>query len=407
MISQISDGLQAGSMSNKYREDEKTMEISRLLSIAYLILAVSLVSCSFSEAVNNLTSEPSKRDVASTTPVPTERAEEPSRMPEIISSPTAGSPSPTVLAVKEPNASQLPTRAADGRITEIQWSDDSDVIYYYVQGGGSWMYDIQSGRKEAGVNPPPTATTLPLPNIPSITNFSVSPSGQRLLYVLRLSPTVTPLPPVSPEAMGEPGSGDGDNSAQLWLADRHGEQFIGEIEDCVADFLWPEDETYAVLVAIPRPAPCVESFAWFVDMETNTITNLFPRAQYDEMRHFALSPSSQRLLYYHEDQLQVLDIESGTSRSLEVPEPSFGIWLDDQTILMRYRPEGDRHFILGIYDLETDHLSELVGPRATPLLQGMVLDYLRISPDGRWLAFAAGAEPYKMDSMWLLALPPS
>lgn len=110
------------------------------------------------------------------------------------------------------------------------------------------------------------------------------------------------------------------------------------------------------------------------------------------------------LLYRMQNRLYTLELASRASIQLETPNVSGGQWLNNDRVLVTYEVDPEEPFAVSIYDLRAEQLEDLAGPITTPSLEGMRMSYIEPSPDGRWLAFAAGRDFYQMEGLWLLGI---
>lgn len=306
-------------------------------------------------------------------------------------------PSPTP---QEAATESAPQKIATVDVYRIWWSYDSKSLYFDTNGGDFFEYDVankETKRLENEIDPQGKPQPELLQQLPDRAwNVSQSPSRTKALYVIPVGPTPTP-----PSDWGQ----NLEVPAELWFWQDGDSEFVGEIFDCIYDYRWSKNEEKVLIWSVREPG-CDNAGATLVDLNELWITPLFPDSSWPALRCCEFSPDGKRLIYMADDEIHMLD--AATLETMKIPAPPFGYitarWIDARRLLVFYPHILFEPLNLGIYDLETNSLEQLLS-ESDPLIEGRRPFKTSISPDGLWLAFATGETQYHLDSVWLMRIP--
>lgn len=349
-----------------------------------LFLMIGVAGCSTAGRPPLLGSAPSQVDTpATSTTVVTPVAE--------LTPPMSASPSPS--------PSQPIEKVAEGTIADLWWAQDATTLLY-VTPGQRWAYDVKTHKimqMDRSLRTPIEMRRLTEEQLPAeAADAAIAPSGKIALYLTLLSPRRTPAPE---EGDGEVWRGGGP--AELWLWREGDSHKIGPIQDCISDAIWSKSEARVVLKA--HREPC-EAEAWLVDVNAKRIAPLVPQ-QIPSATISSLSPDGARLLYGTEQGVFLFDLATRVSAPLKLPFRYGTVdWVDAQTLLLLYDTVLLGTPLVSTLDVQTSHITHLVSADQVPALQGDSISKAVLSPDGQWLAFAAGDNTYEPTSVWLVSL---
>ncbi len=291
-----------------------------------------------------------------------------------------------------------------GTITDFWWISSPPILYYEITKGvwpKVYAYDpirentIQIEATREAVN---TVTPTPIMNIPATaTQIEVSPSGARVIYLIRTSPTATPIPdPLGGEQwlLGGP--------AELWLLENGKTRKIGMIEDCLERFIWSSDEEK--LVSTRLLAACKEP-TWLIDFQTSRIQPILGEMDSERYLILGFSPSGDELLYRTAEALHLLNSDSLESTQLQIHDSVAantvtGSWLAQDLLLVTYKVSEFGKQAVGVYNLTTSELNVLFDSASHPALTKLPLSQYKLSSDGRWLAIATSS------TLWVIEIAP-
>ncbi len=305
-----------------------------------------------------------------------------------------------------------PERIVTGGAANIGWSTDSQTLFYTTISGTErhyWAYNIKQGSSTEFVESdfirltshldlyqstfqtphPPSPTELPT----QATSIYMSPSGERILYLIILEPTRIPS---GGEDLG------GGQPSELWLWEGGISQKIGLLPNCVEGYLWTNDERKAIALPI-GPVNC--SPVALIDLQNKSIEDLASR---DIDYIIGLSPNNKKLLYgTMGGPLSVMDMDNLVVDKIDITSVYTGQWINDDNLLIAYTSEkaGSRDWLVGTYDLKTSEVIQIIDPELTPEVKGLVIRKIFLSPDDRWLAFyATNKDNGAPDGLWLMQL---
>jgi hypothetical protein len=291
----------------------------------------------------------------------------------------------------------------------VWWSSDSKTIFYRLV-RDVWQYSTTTGATAIAIGESlltPTPSSEIQIHIPSdAVGWSISPSGKLALY---LRPVALTTPTVQPIATNEPVDGEDwkeKGNVELWAVLSNGSTGkIGEIEWCVQDYIWSNDEKKVVIEDISPPAICMQSDAWLIDFDAMKVQALFPKEVHkNEVSVGNISPDSSRLLYFEEGNWHIFDLGTFDSQKLQIPSVSYVQWMDNQNLFVEYWKEDRNSWTFSIYRIEKSTLKDLLIFFETPDLRGSRPNALAISPDQQWVAFAVGEDRYYVESIWVMKL---
>jgi len=107
----------------------------------------------------------------------------------------------------------------------------------------------------------------------------------------------------------------------------------------------------------------------------------------------------------------VLDVASRELQTLEVAQWGWGLWLDEQRVLVGENINGSEvrwaYNVFATYDTQTRERAEVMSAEVVPDLAGQEFTGMSLSPDRRWLAFVASRDlvsTHQAGVLWVLAL---
>lgn len=296
---------------------------------------------------------------------------------------------------------------ARGSYPLLWWSPDSKRVFFR-DSTTIWEYSVDSGFKKP-LQELDQRTITPLAvftHSPEAEAVTTSPSGHRAVFLIPVKsnmPTSTPIPLTPVEDRGE-GMWEQMGLAEVWYWDSDSMVKLGEIENCVQDYLWSRDENVVVARAIPVPAPCRETHAWLIDLRSLRIVSLFPKDTFGQLvTVLGISPNSRYLLYYFEDKAHIRDLESHDDMVLNIPSEAAVRWVDNSHLLVSYKE--DRRSVLGIYPIESQIVVPFFRFEDFVSIRDMLPVIQEVSPNGEWLALAMGHNHYYVEAIWLIRIP--
>jgi hypothetical protein len=293
---------------------------------------------------------------------------------------------------------------ASGDAHDLKWSEDSSKLVYVIQ-GEVFEYDLESGNTVAVPSIAHETPTSPFENqLPTdAKSVGLSPSGNRAAYLVVTYPVSTPTPANDSIDAGEESTSG--ISAQIWLWEDGRNRQLGEIESCIEEYQWTKDERHLIAIAAPIPADCQETFAWHVDLNTGEVTSLLPKSEYGaDTVVYGISPDDKNLLFKSSDIFSILNLSSMLVTQLETPKKAHGVWVSNNALMVSYRKTADQPRSIGLLDIGTSKLTEIVSPEVTPELAGLWIGEVEMSPDMKWLAISTGHNIYDIEDLWLINL---
>lgn len=300
----------------------------------------------------------------------------------------------------------------EGYISHIFWSKDTDIIFFWVN-TELWAYELSTEDVQK-MNPShvwmkvyPTQSPTPFPEIslndlPGITEIvTMSPSGEKALVFNSDTPNLTPAP-------------DGDGiigKTDVWLWDHGNSYKLGTVDICGTNiYNWTNDESYVSIQPPLAPAPC-SSNGWVVNIQAQNIHDVLPINVYGGVSEFGdYSIAQDYILLIHRNRdddgafvrLHHMNLESLKMITLDVPRITYPVgWINSEQLLVSYAEQLGDIQVPGVFNIQTGTLENLTIP---PSLQNLRIDPISLSPDKKWVAFAAQEIPLEKSSLWLMPL---
>lgn len=263
-------------------------KIRSILQVIFICFSLWLVACT---AEKNGDIEPQTSLQPSRTPLPIlitpipSPTVTPSPLSVTLASPTivltaADIPTPTELTISlEPKliATIQPHSDPNSRLPEnVWWSEDSQTLFYQdIEARQAWAYDL-STQITTPIDYEPRSFRELAPQIEATLPenarlFSLSPSGQYILYRIRLPEPIPfpenpnneyPLPPYNYE---------------LWLRKDNQDFLLGLVDSsfgAVSPPIWSANENVAVVNAAGAPGIPYIYASWLIDLETLSVGGL-------------------------------------------------------------------------------------------------------------------------------------
>jgi Tol biopolymer transport system component len=228
-------------------------------------------------------------------------------------------------------------------------------------------------------------------------NISISPSGRKAIYLVRLEPTSTPPPgPVD----GEIWLGGGP--AEVWLWDEGSSRSIGKIEHCATYYQWSSDEQIIVVTPLGFLSHCGDIFVWIIDLVKGQITPILGGTS-TIVPMYGISPNGKYLLYNLDQQLYFMDLETFETKMVSTKGINFADsqWFDDKSLLVMYQITGKLKKI-GRLDLESGDIIDLLTSNNLPEITRQIPNFIRLSPDHKQLAISLRDTRDIEHSLWVI-----
>ncbi|MBI5351763.1 MAG: hypothetical protein HZB50_03910 [Chloroflexi bacterium] len=296
------------------------------------------------------------------------------------------------------------------------WSNDSSKLYY--ERNGSWEFDLVNGvTSESHVPRPETPQCEYLPDISNgiwLIQQDCSPSRKKIIYyTIQANSPQTPSPIPPPPDCNEgicPVPIEG-SLIDIWVSENGESQKVGELINCIKDFIWADDEQRLVAVGFDdhyhlAPPICNDLYyAWLIDLSKNQITPLLSKVNHrGDVLVYDYSPDGKFLLYAESQRLYLLDVQTQDTVDLQVSrEFDNAWWINENKILISfYLQTGGYNMGWGILDLGSVEYTELLNESNT--IGEYILGNPILSPDEKWMAFTASDPNKDLFGFWLLNL---
>lgn len=300
-------------------------------------------------------------------------------------------------------------------VSEFWWAEDGEAVFYVEckpgptesspprrEAGPVWRLEPATGEitQDDDAWPPdwvPRAYQSIVPNTIVSSLISVSPSGQRVVFLEEVvDPSIpTPTIPTDPHELGptlfEP------SYAVHVVLDTETVVELGAIVGFPDRFSWSEDESLVFIPAYTQVAR--EQDGWLLDLKSMSLTPLAPPEHEDvegtAFYNASLLPSGQAILYVPDvttSSYYLWDFETGENSEMG-GKMSYYSWLEGSRYLVYSNRAG-----LFWYDMVTDVIELVIDRQTVPKL------YLwSLSPQGDRIVFIQESrDGSRRPGLWLM-----